>query len=147
MEITAITSEHELWQRTICFASGCSWRGGHYLSDAMRNGSFHGWERVFVAVDNGQIAGFCTLTEKDEMSEKYDFRPFIGSVFVDEFYRGSRLSGKLIDEVSHYASKYGFEKVYIMSGEVGLYEKYGFTFFGMYDTIYGSVEQLFVRNT
>jgi ribosomal protein S18 acetylase RimI-like enzyme len=34
-----------------------------------------------------------------------------------------------------------------MSGEIGLYEKYGFTFLGMYDTIYGSVEQLFVRNT
>ena len=32
-----------------------------------------------------------------------------------------------------------------MSGEVGLYEKYGFRKIGDYGTIYGSVEQLFSR--
>ena len=40
----------------------------------------------------------------------------------------------------------GFSKIYIMSGETGLYEKYGFEFIGMYKTIYDSEEQLFVKS-
>ena len=32
-----------------------------------------------------------------------------------------------------------------MSGEVGLYEKYGFEKVGDYETIYDSVDQLFVK--
>ena len=32
-----------------------------------------------------------------------------------------------------------------MSGEIGLYEKYGFVKLGDYETIYGSVDQLFVQ--
>lgn len=38
-----------------------------------------------------------------------------------------------------------FEKIYIMSGEIGLYEKYGFVKLGDYKTVYGSVDQLFVQ--
>lgn len=33
-----------------------------------------------------------------------------------------------------------------MSGEIGLYEKYGFIKLGDYKTVYGSIEQLFVYN-
>jgi len=36
--------------------------------------------------------------------------------------------------------------MYIMSGEVGLYEKYGFVKMGEYKTIYASKEQLFYKD-
>ena len=42
--------------------------------------------------------------------------------------------------------KIGYTKMYIMSGEIGLYEKYGFVKIGDYRTIYESVDQLFYRN-
>ena len=41
----------------------------------------------------------------------------------------------------------GWEKIYLMSGEIGLYEKYGFVKLGDYRTVYGSTDQLFVRDT
>ena len=34
-----------------------------------------------------------------------------------------------------------------MSGEKGLYEKYGFRYMGDYGTVYGNKEQLFVKDT
>ena len=37
------------------------------------------------------------------------------------------------------------QMIYIMSGEIGLYEKYGFVKLGDYKTVYGSVDQLFVQ--
>ena len=53
----------------------------------------------------------------------------------------------MILTVLGYAASAGFEKVYLMSGEVGLYEKYGFEKMGEYDTIYGEKDQLFVIGT
>ena len=52
----------------------------------------------------------------------------------------------MIHKVSAYARELGYEKIYIMSGEIGLYEKYGFQKLGDYETIYGSVDQLFVKS-
>lgn len=52
----------------------------------------------------------------------------------------------MIQSIISYAKELGYEKVYIMSGEIGLYEKYGFVKLGDYETIYGSTDQLFVQS-
>lgn len=145
MEIYAITNEHKLWNETISFAEACSWRGGHFLAALMSQNSFLEWERVFVASENNKIIGYCTFTKKDELSEEYDFSPFIGCIFVDESCRGKRISEMMINSVMKYAKMIGYDSVYIMSSEKGLYEKYGFTLIGNYKTVYGSVEQLFKK--
>ena len=69
----------------------------------MKNNDFNTWERVFVACVNGKVAGFCTLAEKDELPEEYQFTPFIGFVFVYEPYRGNRLSELMIQSAILYA--------------------------------------------
>ena len=113
----------------------------------MRKNEFQEWERVCAACVDRKVAGFCTVAEKDELPDKYPFTPFIGFVFVDEAYRGNRLSEMMIQNAVSYARKAGYEKIYIMSGEIGLYEKYGFVKLGDYETIYGTVDQLFVKTT
>ena len=141
-----MTYGHEYWNATADFAFNCSWKPGGLLAKLMREGSFFEEERVLVALVNGKIAAFCTYSRKDELSNEYDFTPFIGFVFVDEKYRGNRLSERLIQAACEYASELGHKKMYIMSGEIGLYEKYGFEFLGMYKTIYGFEDQLFEKN-
>ena len=136
---------HPLWNKTITFAENCSWRAGTALAKRMRENAFAENERVLVELENDDIAGFCTFANKDELPEEYDFSPFIGFMFVDEKYRGHRLSGKLIDAACGIAKEQGFSSVYIMSGEVRLYEKYGFEKLGDYATIYGTTDQLFQR--
>lgn len=145
MEIYLMTAEHKYWKEVISFAEKCSWKAGPFLAKKMRENEFKEWERVCAVYVNGEVAGFSTFTEKDELSEQYDFKPFIGFVFVGEQYRGRRLSEMMIQSIISYAKELCFEKVYIMSGEIGLYEKYGFVKLGDYETIYGSKEQLFVQ--
>lgn len=41
-----------------------------------------------------------------------------------------------------YTKELEYDKIYIMSGEIGLYEKYGFIKLGNYETI----DQLFVQD-
>ena len=141
--IEIMKSGHPLWNKTITFAENCSWRAGTALAKRMRENDFAENERVLVALENDDIAGFCTFANNDELPVEYDFSPFIGFMFVDEKYRGHRLSGKLIDAACGIAKEQGFSTVYIMSGEVGLYEKYGFEKLGDYATIYGTTDQLF----
>lgn len=95
-EIYCMTQIHEYWNETICLAEKCSWKAGPYLAQKMKSNDFNTWERVFVACVNGKVAGFCTLVEKDELPKEYPFTPFIGFVFVDEPYRGNRLSELMI---------------------------------------------------
>lgn len=145
IEIYLMTEEHKQWKKTISFAETCSWKAGPFLAKKMAENGFKEWERVCAVCVNGEVAGFSTFAEKDELSEQYDFTPFIGFVFVDEQYRGRRLSEMMIQSIISYAKELSYEKVYIMSGEIGLYEKYGFVKLGDYGTVYDSIDQLFVK--
>ena len=145
MEITVMACAHPLWEKTISFAENCSWRAGVFLAKMMRENRFSDIERVLDAHEGDNIAGFCTFSEKDALPEDSGYTPFIGFVFVDENNRGKRVSEKMIDEACKYADDVGYEAVYIVSGEHGLYEKYGFEKIGELETIYGDVDQLFIR--
>lgn len=145
MEICAISQGHPLWQETISFADDSAWRAGPYLARQMEKNAFLPWERVIVACQDGSIMGYCTLTEKDELPRKYPFSPLIGFVYVKEPYRGRRVSQRMIDFAAAYAKGLGYENIYLMSEEKGLYEKYGFEKIGDYETIFGTVDQLFQR--
>lgn len=145
MEILLIQYGHPLWEKAIAYAAACSWKAGPVLAERMMKNDFLEWERVAVAVDHTSIVGFCTFLEKDELPEGFDYTPFIGFMFVDGKHRGKRLSGRMIDHVLSYAKELGCTAVYILSGEQSLYEKYGFRKIGDYETIYGTTDQLFVK--
>lgn len=145
LQIHEITNKHIFWDAAIEFAENCSWKAGKFLAKLMKENKFLSWERVFIACVEEKVIGYCTFAEKDELPEQYNFSPFIGFVFVDEKYRGNRISEQMINSVIAYAVKLGFEKVYIMSGERGLYERYGFEKVGDFETIYNTVDQLFVK--
>lgn len=143
VEVSIIQQGHKLWDELIQFCENCSWKAGPFLARLMIENQFLEWERVIAACVDGKLAGYCTFMEKDELPDEYDFKPFIGFVFVDERYRGHRLSESMIQFALKYAWKLQYDKVYLMSGEIGLYEKYGFIKAGDYMTKYGTVDQLF----
>ncbi len=143
LTITPLTKDSKYWNETIIFAEHCSWSAGPFLADKMRKNDFLEWERVFAALEDEKPIGYCTFCKNDELPEKYGLYPFIGFVFVDEEHRGHRVSEKLIKSAIVYAKDLGFDCIYIMSGEKGLYEKYGFEKIGDYETIFGTVDQLF----
>lgn len=144
--IRAIAQGDPLWAPTAAFAHACSWRAGPVLAGRMRRGEFLPWERVIVAERQGSIAGYCTLCATDELPGDCGLTPFIGFVFVDESARGHRLSQQMLACAAEYAASLGFRRVYVTSGEVGLYEKFGFTKIGEVQSIHGATEQLFVRD-
>ncbi|MDO5137636.1 MAG: GNAT family N-acetyltransferase [Oscillospiraceae bacterium] len=140
-------NKHPLWNDTIQYAFKSSWRAGPYLANMMRNNSFQDWERVIVAVEDGDIIGYCNFTEKDEMPDDQPYSPFIGFVYVDEEHRGHRVSEKMIEKARRYAKELGYKDIYLMSSEHGLYEKYGFEKIGEFGTVFDTTDQLFRKST
>ena len=53
--------------------------------------------------------------------------------------------GKLLEYVYDLAEKEGYKYIYISTGEIGLYEKYGYTFWKMMTDVYGDESRVYRR--
>lgn len=93
-----------------------------------------------------ELLAFCTLAERDEIVAEEmmpDMKPWIGFVYTYPEHRGNRFSEKLIQHACVLAKQDGYEKVYLSSNEIGLYEKYGFVFLKRLHTVWGEETQVF----
>ena len=124
MNIHIIQQTDSLWIPVAEYAGACSWNACARMAASMREGGFNDWERVFIAEENGNFMGFCALTNPQGIISEYI--PWIKWVFVNEKYRGQRLSEKLLETAAEYAKKLGYDRVFLSTWHTGLYEKYGF---------------------
>lgn len=124
------------------------WRAAPYLAGQLQEGTFQGrygpGGRVFLLTEGGNLLSFCTLVRRDEIPVP-GLTPWIGFVYTFPAFRGHRYSETLIDHVCKVAAQDGYTAVYISSDEVGLYEKYGFTFLGYMSNDEGHETQVFSR--
>ena len=112
----------------LSFVSNSSWNDvKEHMIKLISNWEFIDWEGVFVAKADGKIIGMTSVMKEDyyPMPELY---PWVSCIYVDEEYRGQRVSGKLIDHANQYLRNLGFEKSYIPSDHIGLYERYGYSY-------------------
>lgn len=126
MEIKTLSPGDSLWDTAADFAEGCGWPAGADLAQRMRLGDFHDWEHVFLLTDGETIVGFCALSKTDRLV-KAPYCPYVSFLYIDSLYRGSRLSLKLIDAAQTHARANGFDRIFLVSSERGLYEKFGFS--------------------
>ena len=144
MIITAITSSDEMWNKAKNYADSCSWKAGKSLANAMMNNGFKDWERVVVALNDDEICGYCTVAITDRIPDVH-YTPYIGYLFVDEKWRGNRLSQRLIIYSMSYLKSVCFDKVYLVSDHENLYEKYGFGVIDRKMSPWGSEEKIYYQ--
>ena len=144
MEIVKIDYGTELYEKLIDYAENCSWVVGKHLAQILRENNFLEWEAIFATVSEDEIIGFCTFLKTDYYPEN-KYSPWISSIFVDENFRGNRISFSMIEKAIEHAKIWNFKKVYIPSDMVGFYEKYGF---GKIDELLnydGDIDNIFVK--
>lgn len=129
----------------IDFVANFSWEEvkEHTLQN-LRNWVFTDWETMFVAVANGKIIGMASLAKTDYYPLP-DIFPWVSSLFVTEEWRGHRLSQRLVEHANAYAESLGFERTYIPSEHVGLYEKYGYRYLKDIVNYGGGTDRLYVK--
>jgi len=76
-----------------------------------------------------ETIGCAGLITNDFIS-RGDLYPWINALFIDEKHRGNAYATLLMDKAKRDAKKAGFKYVYLCTGHLGYYEKYGFTYIG-----------------
>ena len=107
------------------------WSAARFLVELLEKGTFFdtlgGWGALFLLIDGEKLVSFLTLTGQDAVRDEA-ITPWIGFVFTVPEYRGHRYAGKLIAHAESVAAGLGYEKVYIATDHLGLYEKYGYCY-------------------
>ena len=109
----------------------CDWNAARFLADLLEKGTFHevqgGWGHVFLLTDGENLVSFATLTGQDAVRDE-NLTPWIGFVFTQPEYRGRRYAGQILAHAEKAAAKLGYDRVYLETDHVGLYEKYGYVY-------------------
>ena len=126
MEIKQVLFNDENWKKLIDFVKSSSWSESPIITKNCEEYNYLDWERIFAAFENDNIIGHCSLNNVDCVPN-VDYKPYIQSVFVKKNYRGKRVSEIMLNIAIEYAKSLGFKEVYIVSGHINFYEKYGFT--------------------
>ncbi|MCR5608821.1 MAG: GNAT family N-acetyltransferase [Lachnospiraceae bacterium] len=100
---------------------------------------------TFVMVDDDRIVGFYQFL-RNEPIRNLESTPWISSIFIDEDYRGSRLSELFLIHGRIRAGKLGFREVFISTDQINLFEKFGFTEIGLDIDKWGFPTKIYVAN-
>ena len=107
------------------------WSAGQYLYELLRDHRLKELcgesTKVLMLADGEQLVSFCTYAEQDDIREP-SLTPWVGFVYTFPAFRGNRYMGELLDYAEVLARGEGNRYIYISTGETGLYEKYGYSF-------------------
>ena len=127
----------------------CQWRAAKFLVELLGKGTFHetlgGWGDVYLLMDGEKLVSFATLTGQDSIRDER-LTPWIGFVHTAPSYRGHRYAGYLLSHAEVVAASRGFERIYIATDHVGLYEKYGYVYKENRVDYWGSDQQVLYKN-
>ena len=125
----------------------CDWGAAKFLAELLEQNRFHevlGNGSLFIMADGDKLVSFCTLTSRDCIKDD-DLFPWIGFVFTSPDYRGKRYSGEVIEAACKRALRQGFDKVYLATDHIGLYEKYDFEYMESRVDIYGEESRIYCK--
>lgn len=123
--------EAENPQALIGKIGGCDWSAARFLRKLLEEGTFHetlgGWGHLYLLMEGEELVSFLTLTGQDAVRDE-SLTPWIGFVYTVPARRGHRYAGRLLDHACARAAELGYERIYIGTDHVGLYEKYGYRY-------------------
>ena len=132
-----LLSDKGIWLRQI--RSG-NWRAAPFLADLLQADRFYAYlgekSKLLLLAEGENLVSFCVYAERDEIPDP-ELTPWVGFVYTFPEYRGKRRVGKLLEHAYLLAKADGFPCLYLSTEEVGLYEKYGFTFWKSMKTRHG----------
>ena len=99
---------------------------------------------MLLLTDGEELISFCTYAKYDDI-QPTELTPWMGFVFTFPEHRGHRYVGLLFEEIERLAREEHVPAVYISTGHVGLYEKYGCDYLTQMTDIAGNPSRVYVK--
>lgn len=144
IQIVSLVERPELAEAVIAYAEEHWHPVSKYFAPVVRQ-ALAGKETLpqcFLLLKSGQIIGFYTLLEQD-LVERTDLAPWIATIFVDEKERGRGLCREMLLHGRKIAGDLGFQKVYLSTNHIQLYERYGFREIGLDLFVWGRPAKIY----
>ena len=97
-------------------------------------------------VVSGKVYGWEGSLKKEEVMSD-DLTPWITPLLVHPDERGNRYGKQLLEYARKDAGRLGFKLVYLTTGEIGYYEKYGFREVGLTTFTWGRPTKVYEHDT
>lgn len=124
------------------------WDAGQLLYTLLAEGRFRqatgARSRVLLLTEGDALMAYCTYAEKDDI-QPTDLTPWMGFVFTFPPYRGHHYAGVLMQEALRLARAEHAQNIYISTGHVGLYEKYGCELYAILPDLHGAPSRVYVK--
>ena len=141
------SSDHqEVWLEQI---KRSDWTAGQYLYELLRAHRLKEIcgekTRLLLLTEGERLESFCTYAERDDVPDP-SLTPWAGFVYTFPEFRGKRRMGKLLEHTYALAKNDGYDTLYISTGETGLYEKYGCSFWKIMKDVHGADSRIYRMN-
>lgn len=122
------------------------WDAGAYLARLLKENQLKDMvgqtALVLLLTEGERLVSFCTFAPLDDI-QPTEHSPWVGFVYTFPEYRGHRYAGLLLDSAECLAEVMGREAVYISTNHEGLYETYGYSFYGIEKDISGEASRVY----
>lgn len=96
--------------------------------------------------DGGKIIAGLGVIEND-FHKRLDLAPNVCAVYVEEAYRGKGIMRALLERAKREAADNGIKNLYLITSHVGLYERCGWSFYGMVEENNGALTRMYYIKT
>ena len=124
------------------------WGAGTYLYELLRDNKLKELcgeaTKVLLLTEGESLVSFCTYAPNDDIPNT-PLTPWVGFVYTFPQYRGHRYMGILLDYAAQMAKSEGHDSMYLSTLEIGLYEKYGFSFLQHMKDVHGDESRVYRR--
>ena len=125
------------------------WSAARFLVSLLEEDRFFtmlgGQGELLLLMDGTELVSFCTMTGQDSVRDE-TLIPWIGFVYTCPQRRGHRYANLVLEQAQQIAKAQGYDKIYIATSEIGLYEKYGFQYQEDRIDYWGSLQQVLYKN-
>lgn len=123
------------------------WPPCQLLAELLESGRFQEATKggtVYLLMDGENIVSFLTFSRQDCVIDEKLY-PWAGFVYTFPEYRGHRYVGTLLAHAEDTARSHGCETVYIATDHIGLYEKYGYTYWESRTDMYQEECRIYIK--